>query len=345
MSDSNLHSFPVFETRPAQEFIDRWRQHTAETGSPETFTDVSTTKPKRSAAVILLSEEIRVPTPLRAGGEKVPCPLCSPTSPKFGTGRMAYFPDDRSVRFIGHRCAKHYLGDNYTDAERLFRIEAKCTEYINLWPKLQEALPRINDVVLRLHGRAKKLSELRSFIDVQSPGFATFLYRDLVAKGGRILTSNAPGAKTIPVEGLEFLSEDFNPEIAALKISTACRDVRLPLPEWKPDDGENDASKEIMRRGKTVTSRLSELAKLRDSVHEAARFLKIANLRHLEQWRASGLSPMSIMSFKWYGEQLQALAESYAGRFEWSIVIPKDLLTKLPTKEEVEALTLGDVLN
>lgn len=343
MSDSALQSFPIFEERPTLAFIEQWRQHIADTGSPETFPGVSTSKPERSANVVLLSEEIRVPTPLRPGGDNVPCPLCSPTSPKFGKGRMAYFPDDSAARFIGHACAKHYLGNNYTEAERLFRIEAKCAEYIQLWPRLQLKGPALDSVIQRIYVDARKLSQLRTVINVQAPGFSSFLYNDLVARGSLVVTSQEVGAKSHQVKGIEFLSSDFDPEGSSEKLMACRNDIRRPLPAWNISDGENDASREIIKRGNAAVRRLKDLPVLRDLIEQSAEFLNPRNLRLLEQWRASGASPFSLLTFKLDGGRVEALAESYAGRYNWSVVVPPDLLAQFPTREEIASLDLSEI--
>lgn len=345
MSDSALQFFPIFDDRPPLDFIEKWRQHITDTGSPETFQGISTTKPERSANVVLLSEEIRVPTPLRPGGERVPCPLCSPTSPKFGMGRMAYFPDDSAARFIGHRCAKHYLGNNYTEAERLFRIEAKCGEYLALWPRLQSKLPSIEPIVQKLYGIGHRLTDLRMYIDIQAPGFASFLHNDLVAKRSLVVTSHDVGAKSYQVHGVEFLSLDFDPKGKTDKLMTACRDLRRGLPAWNHTEGENDASREIIRRGNSITKRLKDISALRDLIEEAARFFQPRNLRLLEQWRATGASPFSVLTFKQDGDRIDALAESFAGRFNWSVIVPSDLLANLPHNEEINGLGLSEITN
>ncbi|MBP2566816.1 hypothetical protein J2766_003413 [Agrobacterium tumefaciens] len=345
MNDSALHSFPIFDERPTTEYIDRWRQFISETGAPEDFEGVSTSKPNRSANVILLSDEIRVPTAMRPGGARVPCPLCSPTAPKFGTGRMAYFPDDRATRFIGHRCAKHYLGDNYAEAERIFRIEAKCAEIIALWPKLQSRATEIDAIVNRIYGKARKLTELRNIIDIQAPGFASFLYNDLVAKGMLISTSRDVRAQSHKVLGMEFFSSDFEPETAAAKLLRVRTDVRRPLPNWSISDGEGEASREIVKRGSSAIRRLREFPALRDLIANSAEFFTARNLRALEQWRATGASPFSSLTFKIDGERIEAFAESYAGRYNWSVIFPRDLVAHLPTRDEIDALGLLEVIN
>ncbi|MGO7438912.1 hypothetical protein ACC674_15480 [Rhizobium ruizarguesonis] len=338
-----LQAFPVFDARPPLAYIESWRRHIADTGSPETFESVSNTKPPKDASVILLSDVVKVPMSLRVGGDRVPCPLCSPTSPKFGKGRMAWFPYECVVRFIGHSCAKRYLGDNYSAAERLFKIEAACADFIERWPRVQDALPQISSVARILYGVGQRLSQLRVYIDGQAPGFASSFHGDLVAIAGRVFTSREAGVRSSIVLGLEFLSLDFNPKSTAEKLMSICQDIKRPLPNWQISDGEGAASREIIRRGRAASRYLKEMSALRDKIEDAAQFLTVTNLRILELWCKSGNSPFTVIKFARDGERIDAVVESYAGRYEWSVVYPGDLLMGLPTKDGISNLGISEI--
>lgn len=71
-----LVAFPIFAEQPSEEYLLRWRQHIDVTGYPESFENVSTTKPDQLENIVLLSEEISVPVAKREGGEMIPCPFC-----------------------------------------------------------------------------------------------------------------------------------------------------------------------------------------------------------------------------------------------------------------------------
>ncbi|NKL37478.1 hypothetical protein GFL49_27680 [Rhizobium leguminosarum bv. viciae] len=343
MSEHELKFFPKFESRPSAQFIDGWRKHISQTGSPETYIDISTTKPPRDGPVILLSDDIRIPTALRLGGDRVPCPLCSPKSPKFENGRLAYFPQESALRCIGIDCAKKYFGSDYTEAERLFRIEAVCADFIERWPRIQDALSPINSVARVLYGVGQRLSQLRTYIDGQAPGFASSFHGDLVSIGGRVFTSREAGVQSNAVLGLEFLSIDFDPRSAAEKLMSVCQDVKRPLPNWQISDGEGAASREIIKRGRSASRHLKEMSVLRDKIEDAAQFLTVTNLRILEQWCKSGNSPFTAIRFAREGERIDAVVESYAGRYEWSVVYPGDLLMGLPTKQEISNLGITEI--
>lgn len=345
MSDSQLHTFSAFADRPPLAYIERWRQHINDTGEPETYTDVSTSQPSRSANVILLSEEIRVPTPLRPGGEKVPCPLCSPLSPKFGKGRMAYFPDDKAVRFIGHSCAKHYLGENYSAAERLFKIEEACSRYLLLWPKLQQHREALLAVAKKLSVVARGERMTRAMLDQKAPSFATFLFRDRVNKPEGIATSKAAGAKTTIIKGMAFISEDFHPNKQADKLLRACEDLSSFLPDWSPEDGESDAAKEIIRRGRRAEVSIRQIGELDAYIRDARKFLLSDNLTLLERWEAAGLSPFSRLKIRRDGDYLHLDVEWFAGSHSFAMPIHSGFDAALPNEEELLKVNLSEILN
>jgi hypothetical protein len=95
--------------RPTAEQLRRFREHLDSTGDPSTFPGVVPDKPPPDAPFEWLTEEIVVPVQRNASGVDLPCPWCSPTKPKFKKGRLLWFPLERVMRFVGHRCARTHL--------------------------------------------------------------------------------------------------------------------------------------------------------------------------------------------------------------------------------------------
>lgn len=324
-----LRNFPVFASRPSADFISRWRRHIEKTGFPETFNKVSTDKPPRNAQVQLLSEEIKVPLGKR-GGERVSCPLCSPTKPKFGTGRMAHFPESKDVRFIGHECAKHYLGDSYRAAERVFAIETKCLEYQAMWARTADKLDGLEAFVKALLIPAKALQFTREYLDLRAKGFSEFLFKDRMHNTGQLAFGQGHRAASTDLDGLVFLAPDFDPARQLEKSMDACRDLRKPLPSWIVEDSECEASKEIIRRGRSAEKALKQLHAIRDRVAEAQKFLAPRNLRTLERWVAGGQSPFADMIFRWQGTKVMLSCTSYKDRYYCELLVHPDYDAPVP---------------
>jgi hypothetical protein len=104
-----------FETPPSY-LVDDFRLHVAETGQPETFPGITTTAPPKTGAVVPLWHPIRVPTERRPGRSAVPCPICSPNSPKWKSGgSLIWCEETLGIYAIGPDCYQHWWEDDRVD--------------------------------------------------------------------------------------------------------------------------------------------------------------------------------------------------------------------------------------
>lgn len=325
--------FPVFSSRPSVDFVRRWHRHIEHTGEPETFEYISRDRPARGAQVRLLSSDIAVPLDKR-GGERVPCPLCSPSSPKFGTGRMAWFPEEKAARFIGHTCAKRYLGENYRIAERQFRIEQACQAYQDIWSGAAEKLDALEAFASALAVPAKALQFTRDYLNTRAPGFADFLFRDRMNNPGRLPFASGLRAASGELQGLAFLSPSFAPGALLSSLRAACAELSKPLPEWTVAEGENCAAKEIMRRGRRVNVALKSLPTGCDDLTSAQEFLQPGNLRTLERWAGSGLSPFDTLTIRWQSNRIILRSATWAGAHYCELLVHPGWNAEVPKLHE-----------
>lgn len=334
-----------FTERPSDDYLRRWREHIEATGEPETFEGVSLGRAPRNVPVRLLSEVMAVPIGKRPNADRVPCPQCSPEKPKFVNGRMAYFPGEQAVWFIGQVCARKHLGEHFEDADRLFRLERTCEAYQALWPKLQEKRPAITAIVGRIYASARRVQSIRKSLDSRAPGFAQFLHSDLVDKRGLISLSASRKAKTYQVEGMRLLSPGFNPRRLAEKAIDVCDDLRTELPYWRKADGDTPEARDINSRGRAATLCLKEMLELRDDIADAARFVEPANLNLLRQWQASGQTRFDTFVIGARDNQFTLLASAYSGRYEARFGLHPDTVADLPTRDEILELKLSETLD
>lgn len=333
--------FPFFDQKPGDEFVQAWREYTDSTGYPELFDKVSTAKPHNLADVHLLSGEIQVKTHLREGGSWVPCPLCQPNSPKFKLGRLAWFPHELTVLFIGNDCAKNHIGEDYRRAEERFSQEAKCRRYIKQWDQLQQRLPALNHLVKELLPIASALETCRYQLDKDASSFAGFLHRELRWSAGAITVTVDSGLKDQhgrgilekrdlgKVQGLEFLDGDGRPAAALKKHLETLEDIARPLPEWRPDV-DPATTDEILKRGSKGVAVLKKLRQSRESIASARRFLDAPNLMLLERWAQYGESPFASLEFRRDGNRVFLRSETFEARHYSNITVPKDLYASLP---------------
>ncbi|MEF0939615.1 hypothetical protein [Rhizobium sp. BR 362] len=339
MDGSALVVYPIFNERPSEEYIQGWHRHMDETGSPETYENVSTNKPDALENVVLLSGELQVPPAKRLGNRLVPCPICSPTTPKFSKGRMAWFPDEQTVRFIGHDCAARHFGENYRIADRRYKIEQRCRFYQHMWRNFEPRIDGLEQFIDALMPVAKAVQFTREHLDGNADGFAAFLRGELSRHDGRIFIKEDTGARDRGqiifsdvllgvVDGLTFISRNFRPHSTLLSILDVCADIRMPLPTWQPIDGDNDTAKEIIGRGRRAEWMLKTLRSLRDDIQDATQFLRDKNLALLEQWGRNDQSPFISLVFRWEGIGVHLRAETYVGAYYCNMVVLDDFYGK-----------------
>ena len=318
-----LATFASFDERPADAYLHAWREHISSTGYPETFMNVSTSRPVDADGLVLLSEVLRVPTARRDGGELVPCPICSPHSPKFRNGRMAWFPAESAVRFIGHECAATHFGETYTAADQRFQREALIRRYIGRWDELQKVrieVERYHTAVARV---AESLQECRRVLDEQGNGFIDLLRQPLERENGTISEMIATGEvdsrgqqiatrqALAVVSGVSFFDRHFAPAKDTVKIRKAIDDLKNDLPGWSERNPDHDLEKEILARGKEVDAIPKRIIAMAEVIAAAQPFLNRKNFAALGQY-SQKLGFRSI-EMKFDGRQLSLRAESFRG--------------------------------
>lgn len=330
----------VFPSQPDDAFIAAWRTHIEGTGYPELFNNVSTSKPEQDEGIELLSEEILVPVGLREGGSRVPCPFCSRHGPKFERGRMAYFPIEHVVRFIGRHCAIKHFGENYHEAEKRYRQQAACREYIAFWKEMAARRDELEDFFAQIEPVAGNLAFVRRQIDDQAPGFATFLYGELVQSNGELVIVTHTGVKDRHgnavderksigrAVGRSLLAREFDPKKAIDKAKAAMHDLNVDLPDWSPDDHETTMA--IVNRGWKSVKGLRYLVELRTELADAQRFLEPKNLRLIERWANDPSSPIVSLTLRRDGKQLLIRSDSYAGKHYSNAIVPETAFAALP---------------
>lgn len=326
--------FPVFEVMPDDDYLAQWREHIANTGCPEDFENVSTTKPTQLENINLLSEEIAVPIKLRPGSDRVPCPFCAPGSPKFIRGRMAHFPDEKAVRFIGHACAKSHFGENFKYAEAAFRRQTLCRQYIELW---REIGPQYGDLVQFLDIMAKSATDIqfvRDHLDTQAPGFTSFLHGELAQTKGELFVTIDLGMKDRngnaviqrkllgTADGLSFLSRGYDVNKEVRRTKSALATVEDQLPEWTPSSPEHPSTAEILKRGRLVEKSLQRVPDVLTAVNDGLSFLRKQNIALIHQWGNRSDNPYVRFEMKIVERQLHVRCDSFGGAHYANVIIP-----------------------
>lgn len=101
---------PDFPSAPTGLVIAAFKDWLKETGRPEDFPQISTSRPPKDTDLSLLHGPFRVNRSLRPDGALVPCPICQPTSPKFLEGYLVWCQASKAIYAIGIECGQGYFG-------------------------------------------------------------------------------------------------------------------------------------------------------------------------------------------------------------------------------------------
>ncbi|CAN7370017.1 hypothetical protein [Aminobacter ciceronei] len=346
----DLAHHPVFEGQPSDDYLERWRQHTATTGRPEDFECVSTSRPTQHDNIVLLSEEITVPVLLRPGGERVPCSFCAPGSPKFIRGRMAYFPDEKTVRFVGHQCAATHYGENFRHAERLFRRQQACRDYFDTWQEIGARREALAQFVARMAKIAADLQFVRDQLDEQAKGYCEFLQRELAQTNGELFIDADLGMKDRTgnaviqrksigrASGLKFLAYGYDVKRDVRHLQTALTDAAQPLPDWSPTTPEHPATDEILKRGRMVARAMRSMLATLASIDDGQRFFARKNLLLLHRWGNRPNTPFARFEISVDGRQVLFRSDSFAGLHYANVVVPEGTHTALPPANDPDVV-------
>lgn len=328
--------YPEFSHQPSDEFVEGWRQHIESTGYPETYPGVSTSRPEQRHDITLLSEEIRVPTALRDGGERVPCPFCSPEKPKFFRGRMAHFPDENVVRFIGYACAKSHFGENYSAAEQVFDRQMRCRRYIRLWSDIGARRIEIESVLDTAELVAAAAEEFRGRMEEQAPGVCNFIQRELAQTKGELAilrdlgqkdrAGNAIFQNTIigTAAGLQYLAPQNRPLQAIRNARAALAKTQIPMPPWEAVSPEHGATNEVLGLGRRTALSLRQLPDAISALYDAQAFLQPKNIALIQRWGQRPQSPFALFEMVRDARQLRIRIRSIAGSFFASPLVRSD---------------------
>lgn len=264
----------------------------------------------------------------------VPCPICSPGSPKFAVGRMAWFPAECAVRFIGHDCAARHFEDDFKRAEVRFRTELKALKAQELWTDIAPNVHWLVASAALMKPVAKALQDCRAHFGWGERDFAPFFNR---VQGGvsTVPLSTDRFAKTGELAGMTFVSPGFKPFDALEGIRAALEDVRVPLPAWEMEDGANAAADEIIARGERLQAALKAFPQLLADIRSAREFLTEANFDTFGKWFATGRSPFGTLAMSIDSGVATVKASTFHRQDAITFEIPKTLFGPLPSKADV----------
>jgi len=106
---------PWWNERPSDERIQEILSFVLRTNQPHLWPGQTYNKPPNDAVIDYLTE-----FRLSQAKPKVPCPCCRPRHPKYRHGMVAFFPNERVIRIMGHDCFKRFNSEGHTEALRKY---------------------------------------------------------------------------------------------------------------------------------------------------------------------------------------------------------------------------------
>ena len=196
---------PRYFTKPSIKIVDAFLQHVLKTGEPETFPTIEVSPPSKDCQPTLLAS-FDVDRKKRRDGQLVPCPICSPSSPKYGKGYLVWFPDDGSIRAIGTECGGNYFnGDTFTQMRDVAAKERQQADAENFVEKNLRFVAELNSNYTLLIAACRHVDTLHSRLRRDAPQILRKL-SEVTRAGGMLKTASVREATQVGPAGLRTSS-------------------------------------------------------------------------------------------------------------------------------------------
>ena len=315
--DAGLVLLPLFKSLPSGVVIDAFRRHITDTGAPETFGRISTTKPPTTGRLNVLTE-FNAEKGKRAGGDMAPCPICSPSAPQFLQGLLIWCEATAAIYAIGHDCGAKLWKDGRLDraVSEFNRLETRrvvedallaCLPHVpafRLWLAEHLEIARVADRLVK--GFRKDAPRVYAVV------------KEAFAHGGtlRLDADDAAAFGLPPLVGQSFVRSTFGAEARLARLATD----RLEHLDFGADQlACIDAIDRIRAVEQTIA-----LKWLRDASAEAEKvfafltdchaFLTPANMRTLARWSEARSAPFRVAA---YVEAERVKVYVYQGKDDW----------------------------
>lgn len=295
---TNTHSLHgIYPAPPGDALVADFRRHVAQTGQPETFPTISTTRPPAEGTVEVLMHPVDLNRKTRADKAAAPCPICSADAPKWlHKGSLIWCEDTAAIYAIGPDCSSTLWADGrmnrainvFTEGQKAKADGIKLYHLILRIPRLQAwiiANRRLASDVTAAHSTfAKDMARLRGVLS-----------RALKASGG-VAADRGPLAD-IPigvVGGRPFLSGNWT---LGADLDQAAATLRA-YPSLDGGDLQAwvDALAPSVRaeKGREIEKVRETLARAEERMKAARDFLSARNIEILGRWGRGEGSPTAF---------------------------------------------------
>lgn len=309
---------PAFKSRPSGVVVEAFECHVRETGCPETFDRISTTRPPPTGGLVVLTE-FHAQKGKRPRGDFAPCPICSPDSPQFLHGLLIWCEATSAIYAIGMDCG-HTLDregrlDNalsaYNRQEARRRLEDQLLEQLPLVPRMRrwiaahmpvaEAADRLSHGFRRraplVYKVVKQAFDRNGELPVRQP------------------EGEQPPAEPIRLVGPSFVKTSFGAEVRLKRTD----ELLLALDNGEDELGCIEAigrmpEVQLVKALKFLKTAEREVAKVFELLADCADFVSPENMARLAQWSERPGAPFRLMA---YAERGRVKVFMYRDKSDW----------------------------
>lgn len=153
-----------FATREqAEEAIPAIKAHIASTGQTHTCFCHTHTKPPENAEPVYIGE-VWLPERYLKQKQFFPCPCCWAESPKFGHGRIAWFPEERVIRLIGEDCFASMNPEGHERARSAYEEEQELLRNTRFLLTNLNRLPEAMEIIREAMPVAKAVEQMHELL-------------------------------------------------------------------------------------------------------------------------------------------------------------------------------------
>jgi hypothetical protein len=270
---------PIFPELPRWEIVEEVRAWVRSGNPTFTWRGHTHTSPERGEPIEYVGE-FRL-----AKGTEAPCPCCTPETPKFNVGLVAWFPRTKLVRLMGQHCFRRLNPEGhrtaYENLQERQRRKATIDYLINNLPKKPEA----ESAIERAIPIARHLDDLHDILGPKLKGLMGIDLWQILRDGLKVVTTDTSGRQFLTdyarIEGRKLIDPAHKKIRPSLETALrGLKGLQLPADLEPVTDAERESIARKFRRA---------IAIARDtfsSIDECRRFVSIQNTATVRSWGA-----------------------------------------------------------
>ncbi len=286
----------IFPTPPDAETVEAFKRHVRETGQPETFESISTSRPPADGDLQVLTEGVNIDINKRPDRDFAPCPLCSPDRPKFRhDGLLIWCEASSAIYCIGPQCGDTEMKSGRLSAAiNVFRRSEKSRADARALAQLVRAAPALRSWIKSSTSSVEVVDRAHLALAKGCPKLRAALARALRPDGNAIVADRFASQTFGRIAGLTFLSGGWNNAKDLAEADAVL--VRLEGLARNDPDGWSEGLADAPRAEhlRAATQALAKLKAVAVRATAASMFLASSNLDLLARWGAQAGAPVNF---------------------------------------------------